>query len=81
MDYVEAGRLQELADREAHGSEVLLDPPEDEDDTAREELRQLVGRRRDAPPRDLPPLDPVDTTDIAAGVGLQRLSGKLNVTL
>ena len=76
MDYAEAGNLRDLASREAAGMEEDLGEPRDEDDAAREELRQLVGRRRDpAPPQDAP-LEPADVTGVSSGVALQRLSGK-----
>ncbi len=76
MDYNRAEELQEEAEQEAEGALLHLSSPADEDDTAREDLRELVGRRRDPPTPNVPALPQVDTTGVAASVGLQRLSGK-----
>ncbi len=76
MDYVRAEDFQDEAAREAGGDHVQLPAPEDEDLAAREDLRELVGRRRDRSPTEIPPVEPADVTGVSAEVGLQRLSGK-----
>ncbi len=77
MEYGEAEELLQLARREAEGHEEPMDPPEDEDDAAREELRALVGRRADPPtPAHLDTGIPADVSNLPTPEALQTLRGK-----
>ncbi len=76
MDYGQAEDLRVVAEREARGEQVDLEDPPEDDAAAREELRELVGRRRDHPAPHVPPAEPVDVTNVPTAVGLQRMSGK-----
>ncbi len=77
MEYGEAEELLHVAQREAGGHEEPMEPLEDEDSAAREELRLLVGRRVDPPTPTRHEADiPSDVSRLPTPAALQALRGK-----